>query len=179
MSVEAATAPADPFEEPVSDLSGLLGKHIMYTYTNGWSYELYYKNSETIDYHVRSGPIQGRMVKGQKATIKRFKTARRSHGSPVYMVSWVEPTGTCVTQVLNVHDLEVNTTIFFPDWVMKEPQKTVCFLNDHLDEIHGYRNRGPTYPIHPKVMFGKMFFVEDCPLNDENIINLHTPTPMR
>ncbi|KAH7296621.1 hypothetical protein KP509_26G030900 [Ceratopteris richardii] len=111
----------------------------MYTYSNGWSYEVYYKNNCTIDYQVRSGPMQGRMVKGQEIKIKQLKTGYVSEdlegGSvepPVYMVSWVEPTGTSVTQVLNLNELEVNTTIFFPHWVKKEPRKTVCVQSDHL-----------------------------------------------
>ena len=30
----------------------LVGKHIIYTYENGWEYEVYYKNKSTIDYRV-------------------------------------------------------------------------------------------------------------------------------
>ncbi|KAH7295996.1 hypothetical protein KP509_26G003000 [Ceratopteris richardii] len=140
------------------------------------------RNNNTLDYQLRSGPLQGRMVKGQKVTIKRLETAQSTkdpEGPPMYMVSWLEPTGTCVTQVLNLQDLEINTTAFFPDWVTKEPQKTVCFQNDHLDEILSYRNIGPTYPIHHKVMSGEIHFVEDCLVKDENIVNVNASTPMQ
>ncbi|KAH7424803.1 hypothetical protein KP509_11G025500 [Ceratopteris richardii] len=128
MSSLPATVVYQQFEEPVSDLSGLLGKHIIYTYSNGWEYEIYYKNSDTVDYRVRSGLVGGRVVKGQKVSIKQLQTTLPSEtieGSDretsMYMISWVEPTGTSVVQVLNLNRREVRRVILFPDWVMKEP----------------------------------------------------------
>ena len=32
------------------DLSGFIGKHLVYTYDNGWNYEIYVKNGHTLDY---------------------------------------------------------------------------------------------------------------------------------
>jgi phenolic acid decarboxylase len=32
------------------DLSGFVGKHLVYTYDNGWNYEIYVKNETTLDY---------------------------------------------------------------------------------------------------------------------------------
>ncbi|HBU0448908.1 TPA: phenolic acid decarboxylase, partial [Klebsiella pneumoniae] len=32
------------------DLSGFIGKHLVYTYDNGWNYEIYVKNGTTLDY---------------------------------------------------------------------------------------------------------------------------------
>lgn len=29
------------------DLSGFVGKHLVYTYDNGWNYEIYVKNENT------------------------------------------------------------------------------------------------------------------------------------
>lgn len=29
------------------DLSGFIGKHLVYTYDNGWNYEIYVKNGTT------------------------------------------------------------------------------------------------------------------------------------
>ncbi|KAH7430500.1 hypothetical protein KP509_08G001700 [Ceratopteris richardii] len=169
------------FEEPLSDLSGLLGKHIIYTYSNGWEYEVYYKNSETLDYRVRSGLVGGRVVKGQKVSIKQLQTAFSSENNvegseretPLYMISWVEPTGTSVVQVLNLNRREIRTVILFPDWVLREPLKTVCFQNEHLDLMRSYRDQGPTYPIHPKIMLGRIHFVEHCMLENDNVINPH------
>ncbi|KAH7424807.1 hypothetical protein KP509_11G025800 [Ceratopteris richardii] len=175
-----ATVKFQQFEEPVSDLSGLLGKHIIYTYSNGWEYEVYYKNSDTVDYKVRSGLVGGRVVKGQKVSVKQLETALPSENTEgseremsLYMISWVEPTGTSVVQVLNLNRREVRTVILFPDWVVKEPLKTVCFQNEHLDLIRSYRDQGPTYPIHPKIMLGRVHFIEQCMLEDDNIINPH------
>ncbi len=52
--------------------SGFIGKHLVYTYDNGWNYEIYVKNGHTLDYpysqrHRR--PI--RWVKDQEAYIVR------------------------------------------------------------------------------------------------------------
>ncbi|KAH7424770.1 hypothetical protein KP509_11G023300 [Ceratopteris richardii] len=166
-----------PFEEPASDLSGILGKHIIYTYSNGWEYEMYYKNSDTVDYKVRSGSVGGRVVKGQKVSIRQLQTALPSEKVEAsesemssYMISWVEPTGTSVVQVLNLNRREVRTVILFPDWVVKE---TVCFQNEHLDLMRSYRDQGPTYPIHPKIMLGRLHFIEHCTLDNEHVINSH------
>lgn len=35
------------------DLSGLVGKHLVYTYDNGWNYEIYVKNATTLDYRIQ------------------------------------------------------------------------------------------------------------------------------
>ncbi|MCO5580795.1 hypothetical protein L7F22_034666 [Adiantum nelumboides] len=125
------------FPEPEWDLSGLVGKHVIYTYSNGWQYEVYYKNKDTIDYHrVRSSLVGGRMVKGQKVHIKGFIRAAPSTKEEVhptsnaYMISWTEPTGTCVSQVVDFDNHAVTTVIFFPQWVIDDPFKTVCFQND-------------------------------------------------
>ena len=37
------------------DLSGFVGKHLVYTYDNGWNYEIYVKNENTLDYRIHSG----------------------------------------------------------------------------------------------------------------------------
>lgn len=41
--------------EPIQDLSGLVGHRFIYTYANGWQYEMYVKNASTIDYRIHSG----------------------------------------------------------------------------------------------------------------------------
>jgi hypothetical protein len=45
-----------------SELAQFVGKHFIYTYDNGWQYELYVKNAETIDYRIHSGIVGGRWV---------------------------------------------------------------------------------------------------------------------
>lgn len=36
------------------------GMHFIYTYANGWEYELYVKNERVIDYRIHSGMVGGR-----------------------------------------------------------------------------------------------------------------------
>ena len=130
-------------KEEGSVVGELVGKHIIYTYENGWEYEVYYKNKSTIDYRVLRGMVAGRYVKGQRVHIRRLSGA----SCPMFMVSWTEPTGTCVVQVVDLHRRSMDTTAFFPHWVAKEPSKTTCFQNHHLPIIITYRDIGPTYPI--------------------------------
>ncbi|MEU6582284.1 phenolic acid decarboxylase [Nocardia sp. NPDC046763] len=53
MSAEdAATAPA-----PAGDLSGIVGRHLTYAYENGWKYELYVRNSQTVAFRCLMGPM--------------------------------------------------------------------------------------------------------------------------
>lgn len=49
------------------DLSGFIGKHLVYTYDNGWNYEIYVKNGTTLDYRIHSGIVANRWVKDQHA----------------------------------------------------------------------------------------------------------------
>lgn len=35
------------------DSRGLVGKHLIYTYDNGWNYEIYVKNAEYMDSRTR------------------------------------------------------------------------------------------------------------------------------
>ena len=50
------------------DLSGFVGKHLVYTYDNGWNYEIYVKNETTLDYRIHSGLVANRWVKDQRLT---------------------------------------------------------------------------------------------------------------
>ncbi|MEV6825006.1 phenolic acid decarboxylase [Amycolatopsis sp. NPDC051102] len=75
------------------ELAGIVGHRFIYTYANGWQYEMYVKNATTIDYRLHSGHVGGRWVKGQHVDLVRL-------AEDVYKVSWNEPTGTSV--VVNV-----------------------------------------------------------------------------
>ncbi|MCO5605046.1 hypothetical protein L7F22_059223 [Adiantum nelumboides] len=114
------------------------------------------------------------MVKGQKVQVKGLRGAAPSTKEEVhptsnaYMVSWTEPTGTCVSQV--VDNREVTTAIFFPQWIVDDPSKTVCFQNDHLSLMLSYRDNGPTHPIHLSHLYGKIHLVKDYRPNDEQVI---------
>jgi phenolic acid decarboxylase len=70
-----------------AELNAFLGKHFIYTYENGWQYELYIKNATTIDYRIHSGMVGGRWVRNQEAHIVRLATN-------VVKISCDEPTDT-------------------------------------------------------------------------------------
>ena len=84
-------ATEESFESTKPDeLTEFVGKHFIYTYENGWQYELYIKNAFTIDYRIHSGIVGGRWVRDQKVHIVRL-------ASEVVKISWDEPTGTNVS----------------------------------------------------------------------------------
>ncbi len=146
------------------ELIGFIGKHIIYTYDNGWQYEVYIKNATTVDYRIHSGIVGGRWVRNQKAHIVRL-------ANDVYKVSWDEPTGTCVSLCFMPGERKTHGTAYFPQWISREPSKTVCFQNDHLDEMHAYRDAGPTYPKFVLDEFSTITFIEDCGPDDESVID--------
>lgn len=145
------------------DVSGIVGRHLMYRYENGWQYELYVKNAETIDYRIHSGLVAGRWVKGQSVELVQL-------GDRKYKLSWTEPTGTSVSLAIDLSVRRLHGVIFFPQWVHANPEKTVCFQNDFLDEMRRNRDHGPTYPIVVVDKFAHIHFVEDCGSNDEQVI---------
>lgn len=147
-----------------AELTAFLGMHFVYTYENGWRYELYIKNAFTIDYRIHSGMVGGRWVRDQQAHIVRI-------APEVVKISWDEPTGTSVSLAFNLTERRVHGVIFFPCWVAQNPGKTVCFQNDHLDEMRRLRDAGPTYPKLLIDEFASITFMEDCGLNIEEVIN--------
>ncbi|GKQ19211.1 phenolic acid decarboxylase [Klebsiella michiganensis] len=146
------------------DLSGFIGKHLVYTYDNGWNYEIYVKNGTTLDYRIHSGIVANRWVKDQQAYIVRV-------GENIYKISWTEPTGTDVSLIVNLGDKLFHGTIFFPRWVMNNPEKTVCFQNDHIPLMVSYREAGPAYPTEVIDEFATITFVRDCGADNDEVIN--------
>lgn len=149
---------------PPQDLRPILGKHWIYTYTNGWQYEFYVKNANTIDYRIHTGMVGGRWVKDQRVMLNRFE------GS-TYKISWHEPTGTSVSLLVNLELRRHHGTGFFPAWVHEHPERTVLFQNDHLDQMREHRDAGPVYPVFIVDQFATVTFVEDCGTDDESVIN--------
>ncbi|MCX8753474.1 phenolic acid decarboxylase [Snodgrassella sp. B3837] len=145
-------------------MSNILGKHLVYTYDNGWNYEIYVKNATTIDYRIHSGIVGNRWVKSQKVYLVRL-------AENVYKISWTEPTGTDVSLSVNLADKIFHGTIFFPRWVINNPEKTVCFQNEHIPQMEAYREAGPAYPTEVIDEFATITFIRDCGENDESIIN--------
>jgi phenolic acid decarboxylase len=155
---------SDPFESTKPEqLTGFIGKHFIYTYANGWQYEMYLKDARTIDYRIHSGMVGGRWVRGQEAHIVRLS-------DDVVKISWDEPTGTSVSVAVNFAERQLHGIIFFPQWIEQSPQKTVCFQNDHLDAMRSYRDAGPHYPKLVIDEFAPITFLEERGERDETVI---------
>lgn len=154
----------EPFESTKPEaIAGLIGKHFIYTYDNGWQYELYVKNATTIDYRIHTGMVGGRWVRDQAAHIVALS-------GDVYKVSWDEPTGTCVSVAFNLKDRSIHGVIFFPQWIEQAPKKTVCFQNEHIDEMIALRNAGPTYPKMVVDEGATITYLEDCGADNQEVI---------
>jgi|SRR5476649_2667981 len=146
------------------DLSHFVGKHLVYTYDNGWNYEIYVKNATTLDYRIHSGIVANRWVKDQTAFINRV-------AQETYKISWTEPTGTDVSLIANLTDRLFHGTIFFPRWVINHPEKTVCFQNEHIEAMTAYRTAGPAYPTEVIDEFATITFIRDCGVDNDQVIN--------
>ncbi|WP_137132055.1 phenolic acid decarboxylase [Rhizobium sp. FY34] len=145
------------------ELTDLVGQHFIYTYENGWQYEMYVKNDRTIDYRIHAGLVGGRWVRDQLAHIVRL-------APKVFKISWDEPTGTTVSVAVNLTERRLHGVIFFPAWVGDNPGKTVCFQNDHLDQMKAFRDAGPTYPKLVIDEFADITYLEDCGADNETVI---------
>ncbi len=150
---------------PVQDLTGIVGHRFIYTYANGWRYEMYVKNDHTIDYRIHSGMVGGRWVKNQQVDLVALDDDH-------YKISWTEPTGTSVAVNVIPGKRRLHGVIFFPQWVEQHGDRTVCFQNDHLDEMAAYRDQGPTYPIYVVPEFATITLFEYVGADDETVITV-------
>ncbi|MFG2653515.1 phenolic acid decarboxylase [Streptomyces sp. NPDC048436] len=148
---------------PPQDLSGIVGHRFIYTYANGWQYEMYVKNATTTDYRIHSGMVGGRWVKDQEVDLVQLADG-------AYKVSWNEPTGTSVVVNVLPGRRVLHGTIFFPQWIEKDGSKTVLFQNEHLDEMRAYRDAGPTYPIYVVPEFARITLFEYVGENNESVV---------
>lgn len=154
----------DPFASTKPDeIARFVGRHLIYTYENGWQYELYIKNARAIDYRIHGGMVGGRWVRDQVAHIVRLADS-------IVKISWDEPTGTTVSVTANLAERRLHGVIFFPRWVGEHPERTVCYQNDYLDQMHRYRDAGPTYPHLVIDEFAAITFLEDRGADDETVI---------
>ncbi len=144
----------------------LIGKHLVYTYDNGWQYEIYVKNAHTFCYRIHSGIVGGRWVTDQSADIVQI-------ADYVFKISWDEPTGTVVCVTVNLERREIHGAIFLPQWIEQNPQKTVCYQNEHLAQMYHYRDTGATYPKMVVCEFATITFMEDCGADRDDVINCH------
>ena len=145
------------------NLDRFVGKHFLYTYENGWQYEMYIRNANTIDYRIHSGIVGGRWVNKQKAYIHQI-------AEHVFKFSWDEPTGTFVSLTVNLEVPILHGTVAFPRWVIEHPEKTVCHQNDFLDLIVQYRDAGPTYEKTIEDNFATITFMRDAGSDNDEVI---------
>ncbi|MGW2649053.1 phenolic acid decarboxylase [Streptomyces sp. NPDC001393] len=150
---------------PTQDLSGAVGHRFIYTYANGWQYEMYVKNATTIDYRIHTGHVGGRWVKDQKVDLVMLTRG-------VYKISWNEPTGTSVCVTVVPAERVLHGVIFFPHWIKDHGERTVLFQNDHLDEMRAFRDAGPTYPIYEVPEFARITLDEYVGEDDEEVISV-------
>jgi phenolic acid decarboxylase len=159
------TTPSPPrHADDSSGQSSLVGHRFIYTYDNGWVYEMYVKNATTIDYRIHSGIVGGRWVRDQAVDLVQL-------ADDVHKISWHEPTGTSVVVNVMPNQRRLHGTIFFPRWVADDPGKTVCFQNDHLALMQNYRDRGPTYPVYVVPEFATITQLDYFGADDESVIN--------
>ncbi|RKD92832.1 phenolic acid decarboxylase [Mangrovibacterium diazotrophicum] len=148
----------------IKDLNEFLGAHFLYTYDNGWKYEFYVKNKNTVDYRIHTGMVGGRWVKDQKADIVKITDG-------VFKVCWTEPTGTDVSLDFVPNENKLHGVIFFPKWVHEHPEITVCFQNDFIDVMEASRVKYETYPKYVVPEFGKIFYKKNEGINNEKVIS--------
>src|ERR1035437_349615 len=148
----------------IKDLDEFLGGHFIYTYANGWNYEMYVKNEDTIDYRIHTGMVGGRWVRNQKVHIVKLVDG-------VFKIAWTEPTGTDVSLDFIPNENKLHGIIFFPKWVHEHPEITVCYQNDFIGVMEESRLKYETYPKYVVPEFGKIFFKKNEGQNNEKVIS--------
>ena len=148
----------------IKDLEEFLGGHFIYTYANGWNYELYVKNENTIDYRIHSGMVGGRWVRDQEVHIVKLTDG-------VFKICWTEPTGTDVSLDFMPNENKLHGVIFFPKWVHDHPEITVRYQNDFIDLMLESREKYETYPKVVVPEFGKIFFKKNEGQNNQKVIS--------
>ncbi|MCS5422980.1 MULTISPECIES: phenolic acid decarboxylase [Psychrilyobacter] len=145
-------------------MKNFIGTQMIYTYANGWEYEIYIKNEDTVDYRIHSGMVGGRWVKEQKMHLVELTKG-------VYKISWTEPTGTDVSLNFMLEDNKMHGVIFFPKWVHDHSEITVCYQNDYIDLMEESREKYETYPKDVVDEFAAITYVKNVGVNNENIIS--------
>ena len=144
-------------------MKDFIGTQFIYTYDNGWEYEFYVKNEDTVDYRIHSGMVGGRWVRDQKADIVKLTDG-------VYKVCWTEPTGTDVALNFMPKENKIHGVIFFPKWVQEHPEITVCYQNDFIPLMEESRLKYDTYPKYLVPEFATITYMKQVGANNEKII---------
>ncbi|KVT12701.1 phenolic acid decarboxylase padC [Burkholderia sp. MSMB1078WGS] len=158
------TSPSD--NDKIQNLSPFVGLHFIYTYANGWKYEWYARNELTCDYRIHHGLVGGRWVTHQPMTLTKL-------ASGTYKADWHEPTGTCVSLYFDIERRLIHGTIFFPQWIGGEgqsPEKTICFQNEFIEDMHRFRDDGPAYPYVIVSEFANITWMKQCGPDNDDVI---------
>ncbi|USS88616.1 phenolic acid decarboxylase [Fructilactobacillus hinvesii] len=145
-------------------MQDFIGMQLIYTYDNGWEYEIYIKNANKIDYRIHSGIVGGRWVKNQTVNLIELAPG-------IFKVVWTEPTGTDVSLDFMPNENKTHGEIFFPKWVDEHPEITVCYQNDYLEQMHEAREKYSTYPKTVVSEFSTITVKRQRGSNDESVIN--------
>ena len=116
-----------------------------------------------VDYRIHGGMVAGRWVKDQPAHISMLTEG-------IYKVAWTEPTGTDVALDFVPNELKLNGTIFFPNWVEKHPEITVCFQNNYIDLMEESREKYATYPKLVVPEFATITYMANAGQDNDEVI---------
>lgn len=148
----------------IGDLSGIIGKHLIYAYDNGWKFELYVRDWQTIESRCLMGPMFGRWSTNVAAKLVQLS-------EDLYKLAWVDPTGTTTVIIVWLGDRRVHATISYPQWMLDYPESTLTRYEDNLDAIVADRDKGPTYPLTLVNATGRITFLESRDTDDETVID--------
>jgi len=93
----------------------------------------------------------------------------------IYKVDWHEPTGTCVSLLFDLHRKVIHGTIFFPQWIAGEgqhPEKTICYQNEFIEDMHRFRDEGPAYPYVVIPEFATVTYMKNEGPDNDAVINM-------
>lgn len=151
--------------ENIRELEDFIGVQFIYTYANGWKYEMYIKNEDTIDYRIHTGMVGGRWVRDQKVDLVKLTDG-------VFKVSWTEPTGTDVSVNFMPNENRLHGVIFFPKWVHEHPEITVRYQNDFIPLMEESRLKYDTYPKYVVPEFADITYKKFVGVNNERVVSV-------
>ena len=92
-------------------------------------------------------------------------------GAGMVRANWVEPVGNVVALVINPGDRWLHGFFLMPQWIVDNPQLTVCHEDEHVDEMLKLREKGPTWPMHyAEDSFATINVLEDVGAGRNDII---------
>lgn len=116
----------------------IVGKCARYQYDNGWRYEVLYAAPTRLEYVVHDGPFRGRTA---------YQTCSMEEVAPrVFMVSWLEETGTVVSTVVNLNTMRLTGSIAFPRYIFDDPSVQRGRKDDRMPFIREAKAKGPDGP---------------------------------